>query len=93
MIHEIVQIQEIDILLIDPLVLDHLKNLILVMVIVVKNSIPSDLHHVQDTVNFITIEETLDLLTVIPSENYRYCTFLRYNSRNRQYFRNYNSSY
>ena len=71
MIQEIVQIQEIDILHVDLLILnhlqlhvDHLKILVLDFSILIKVSVPIELHHVQGTLTFITNEETLDLLTV-----------------------------
>ena len=76
MIHEIVQIQEIDILFIDPAVLDHLhfssdhlKILVLDIVIVIENSIPIELQHVQDTLTSITEEETLDFLQCFFQKN------------------------
>ena len=69
MIQETVRIQAIDILHIDPLILDRLqfrvielKSLLLDIVIVIENSIPIELHHVQVTLKFISNQETLDLL-------------------------------
>ena len=75
MIHKIVQVQKIGNLLFDPLVLDDhqfsgdlLKNLVLDIVIVREISIPIELHLVQDTLTFITNDETLDLIKVLLSE-------------------------
>ena len=63
MTHKIVQFQEIDNFQIDHLVLDHLqfhvnhmKNLVVDIVIVTENSIPLHLHHLQVIVNVITKE-------------------------------------
>ena len=75
MIHEDIHFQEIDILHIEALVLDHLQFtgnhlniLVLDIVIVIDNSFPIELHHVQDTLTFITNEESLDLLIILYSE-------------------------
>ena len=83
MIHDIVQYQDIVILHIDPLVLDHLqfpgdhlKNVVLVFVMVIENSIPKELHHVQETLNFITNEAALDLITILFSERIAIVRFL-----------------
>ena len=83
MIQEILQIQELDILLIDPFVLDHLhshvdrvKLLVLDIVVVIENSIRFELYHVQDTLSFITNEETLDLLTNLLSESFTIVFFV-----------------
>ena len=68
MIHEIVQIQKPDTLQIDPRNLDCLqfqviapKILVHEIVIVIQNSIAIELHHIQDTLKFITNEGILDL--------------------------------
>ena len=75
MIPEIVRIQKIDILHIYLLVFDHpqfqgnhSKVVLPNIVIVIDNSIPIELHHVQNTLTFITNEEILDLLTILLSE-------------------------
>ena len=75
MIQEPVLFQEINILYIDPPVLDHLEihidqliTLVLHIVIAAENVILIELHHEQDTLNFIINEEILDLLTTLPSE-------------------------
>ena len=67
------QIPAIDILHIYPVVLDHLqlqvidvKFLVLDFVIVIENWHLIELHHVQDILNIITIEETLDILNCFP---------------------------
>ena len=71
MIHEIVQIQEIDFQLVDPLVLDHLRFhyhviiLVLDIVIVTENSTLTKLHHVQDSRNFIKNEEIPDVFIIL----------------------------
>ena len=72
MIHETAQIQELDILRIDLLVLDHLqfhgddlKNLVLNIVVVIENSNSIELYHVRDTLIFITNEEILGFLTIL----------------------------
>ena len=69
MTHEIIQNQEIDFLHIDPLISDQhqlhsarLKTLFLDNIIVIENSLSIGLHHVQDTLNFLINEETLDSL-------------------------------
>ena len=66
---------EIHNLQVDAFVLDHLqlpvvqwKNLILDIIIVVKNSLPIELHLVRDTLNFTINEQTLDLLTFFLSK-------------------------
>ena len=77
MIHEIVQIQDIDLLHIGPLVLDQLKFdvkkkkvLVLDIVIVVENSIVIELHHASDTLTLLTNEETLEIHMVLLSEKF-----------------------
>ena len=83
MTQEIVQIQEIDFVHIDPLVLDHLqlqvinvKIISLDIGIVIENSIPIELHHVQDTLNFTSNEGTLDLLSDFLTEIFSIVLFL-----------------
>ena len=82
LIREIVRIQEIDILYIDPPALDHFQShaidakfLVFDIVIVIEHSIPNEFHHLQVTLNFITNEETLDLFTFLFSKNNRYRSF------------------
>ena len=74
MIHETAQIQGIDILHIDPLILDHLqlpgvhlKIHVLDILIVIKNSIPIELHHIQVTLAFIINDKKIDLLRLLLS--------------------------
>ena len=76
MIREIVQILEIDIFHINMFVFDHdqfhvidATILLLYFVIVMKISILIELHHVRVTLKVITNEETLDLFTILLSEN------------------------
>ena len=83
MIPELVQLLEIDILPLDVPGLDHLqfhgnqlKFLVLAFVVVIDNSIGIELHHVQDTMTFITKEETLDLPTTLLSEKVDIVLFL-----------------
>ena len=63
MIQENVQIQEIDIHLKNPLVLDHLQfhnhviSFVFDIVIIIKYLTLIELHHVQGTLNFINSEE------------------------------------
>ena len=83
MFHEIAQTQETNILHIDPLVSDHLqvngdhlKILVPVIVIVIENSIPTEIHHLQDALNFITNKQTLHLLEILFSELYAIVLFL-----------------
>ena len=71
MTHEIVQMQEIDIFQFELLVIDHLQFhdnhlelLVVDIVIVIENSFPIEIHHVQDTLNFIYNEESSDRLTI-----------------------------
>ena len=68
------QIEDIDILHIAPLVLHHIqfhndqeKIQVIGFFIVIENSIPFELHHSQDTFNFITNEKALDLVTILVS--------------------------
>ena len=75
MVQEIVQSQEIDTLHVDPLVSDHLhchaidaKVRVLDYVILLEKSILTELYHVQDTLNFTSNEETVDLLTLLLPE-------------------------
>ena len=75
MIHEIAQLQETVILYINPLISDHLqvpsdpvKLIFSDIVVVIELSNPIQLHHIQDTLNFITLEEILDLLTILLSK-------------------------
>ena len=88
MIHENVQIQEIDILHIELLVLDHLefhndhmKILVFDIIIVIDNSIPIELHHVHDTFTFITTEKTLRSPYNSSFRNSCYGCFSRSNSK------------
>ena len=77
LIQKIVHIHEIDNLHTDSLVLDRLqfhvidvKILVLGIVIVLENSIPIEVHHVHDTLSFVTNQKTLDLLTIfLPLKN------------------------
>ena len=75
MIYKIAESQVIYLLHIDPLVLDHLQSqqiafkvLDLDIVILIENSIPIELHHVQDRLKFITNEENLNLFIFRLSE-------------------------
>ena len=83
MTQENFQIQEFDILRIEPLVLDHfqlhvnqLKVLFLDIVRVIEISIPSGLYHVQGTLNSIFYKETLDFLTILLPESNAIVLFL-----------------
>ena len=82
LIQEIVQIQEIDILHIEPLLVDQLqfhgdhKFLVFNMVIVIENSIPIEHQHVQDTLTLTIKKETLDLRTILLSETITIVLFL-----------------
>ena len=89
MINEVAEIQEIDILHIDPLIpdhlqfhRDHLKTLVFDIAIVTEISIPIELRHVQDTLTFKTNEGALDLFTILLSEKVSIVFFSRCNSRN-----------
>ena len=98
MIDEMVQIQEIDLLHIDSLVLDHLqfaddhlKLFVLDIVIVIEKSTPIELHHIQDTLTFN--ERKLSISTYNSSLRKNRCrSCSRSNSRNREYFEIYYSS-
>ena len=75
MIQEIIQVQDIDILHMEPLILDYLKLhndqmkiLFLDFVILIEISIPIVLHHIKDTLNFLNNEETPDLFIILLSE-------------------------
>ena len=96
MIQETVRLQEIYFLHIDPLFSDQLQihvNLLiphlLGRAIASENLILIDFSHFQDTLNSITSEENIHLPTTLSS--YRYRSFSRSNSRNRQFFGKYNS--
>ena len=100
MIQEIVQIQEIDILHIDPFVLDHfhfhaihVKTHVVDIVIVIQSSILVEINHVQDTLYFLTSVINSRSPYSSSLRNNRYVFFSSSNSRNRQYFRNSNSLY
>ena len=100
MIQEIVQIQEIDILHIDPLVLDHfhfhaidVKTHVVDIVIVIQSSVLIEIHHVQDTLYFLTSVINSRSPYSSSLRNNRYGFLSTFNSRNRQYFRNSNSLY
>ena len=74
MIHGIVHVQEIDFLHIGSVDLyplqyhvNHVKSLVLDIVFVIENSNSIELHHLQDTLNYIKHEETLHLLKIILS--------------------------
>ena len=89
MIHEIFEIQEINTLQIDLLVLDHLqfhvldiKFLVLDIVIVLENSIRTELHQVGDTLTFITSGKTLGLHTILLSKIIALVLFLHSTSEN-----------
>ena len=75
MIQQIVQIQEIDILHVDPLDIDHLrfhlvdvKILVLDIIIVIDKSILIDSLFFQAILNFTTNEQTPDVLISLFSE-------------------------
>ena len=83
MINEIVRIQKIDFPYIISPVLDHLQShgnhstiIVFDVFVVIQNSIPIELHHLQDTLNFRANEETQDLHTFSLSEKTAIVLFL-----------------
>ena len=46
------------------LYVDHLKNFVLDIVILIEKSVPIDLYHIQDRLNIVSNKKTLDLLTI-----------------------------
>ena len=82
MIQQIVLFQEIVILHIDYVVLDHLKIhidqmkvFVFHIVFVIDNSIPIELPYVEGTLKFITNEETLVLLNIFLSDTFAIVPF------------------
>ena len=98
-IQEIAQLQETDKNHIDPFVLDPLqfhdwkKNLVLDSIIVIENSLLMELHHAQDTLNFLNNEVNLDLFLSFFQKKTSYRCLSRSNSKIRHSFRKCLSSY
>ena len=73
-IQQIAQFQELNFLYIGPFLSihlqfhDHVKNLVLDIIIIIRTSILVDLHDAQDTLNFLQNEESLDPLIIPLSE-------------------------
>ena len=71
---EVAQCQKTDNLHIDLVVSDHLhfhdhvKNLVLNMLIVTKNSVLLEIHHVQDTLSILDNNESIDPIIILLSE-------------------------
>ena len=83
MINEIVRFQKIDFPHVFFPDLDHLQShgnhstsIVCDVFVVIQNSIPIELHHFQDTLNFRANEETLDLPTFSLSEKTAIVLFL-----------------
>ena len=47
------------------LYVDHLKNFVLDIVVLIEKSVPIDLYDIQDTLSFVSNKKTLDLLTIL----------------------------
>ena len=47
-------------------IFDHILNLLLAIVTVIENSTTIELHHIEDTLIFLSSEETLDLIFSLP---------------------------